>query len=64
MPDAYSKPCQISKIMRHIENPEIEQLIQAYSGTFSNIQAYSGTSRHIQALLGHIEPYSGIFRTV
>ena len=40
MPAAYSKPCQISKIMRHIDNPEIEQLIQAYSGTFSNIQAY------------------------
>ena len=45
MPESYSKPCQISKMIKHIENPGIVSLFrhfQAYSGTFSNIQPCSG----------------------
>ena len=55
IPAAYSKPCQISKIMRHIENPGIVRTV--YSGIFRDIQAYSWTYlRHIQALLRSMEP--------
>ena len=52
MTEAYTKPCQISKMVRHIENPGLvkaKQFIQAYSGTLSkcldilrDIKAYSG----------------------
>ena len=44
MLEAYSKPCQISKMMRHIENPGPHSLFrhfQTYSGTSSNIQSCS-----------------------
>ena len=42
MPEAYSKLCQISKMMRDIENPGIViRFIQALSGIFSDIQQYS-----------------------
>ena len=36
MPEAYSKLCQISKMMRDIENPGIVNTV--YSGTFRHIQ--------------------------
>ena len=47
MPEAYSKLCQISTMMRHIENPGIVRAV--YSGMFSLF-------RHIQALLRHTDP--------
>ena len=43
MAEAYSKPCQISKMMGDIENPDIEQFIQYF-------QAY----KHL-AILNHVQ---------
>ena len=51
--DAYSKPFQTSKMMRHIENPGTVRTV--YSGIFTDIQQYSAILR-----LRHIEAYSGI----
>ena len=70
MPVAYSKPYQISEMMRHIENPGIVRTV--YSGIFRHIQGLSAILSHVQALrdilrqvlLRHIEPYSDIFRTL
>ena len=46
---AYSKPCQISKMMSHIENlTQSEQFIQAYAWAFSNIQSCSDMLRNIK----------------
>ena len=66
MPEAYSKSCQISTMISHIEYPGIIRTV--FSGIFSNIQHYSAMFRHIeeyysilmyiQALLRHIQPYS------
>ena len=61
MPGTYSKPCQMSKMMRHIENHDIIRTvvlgifrhIQGHPAIFSPVQAYLG-------VLGHIEVYSGI----
>ena len=39
MPGGYRKPCQIFKMMRHIENPSIARTI--YPGMSRNIQQYS-----------------------
>ena len=61
MPVVCSKPCQISKMMRHLENPGIVRIICL--GIFRHVQAYF-TMKHIQALLRHIELYSDIFRTL
>ena len=36
MLEAYSKPCQIAKVMRHIENPGKVRTV--YSGIFRDIQ--------------------------
>ena len=47
MPEAYSKPCQISKIMRHIENRAIVRTV--YSGIFINIQTCPSILRDIRA---------------
>ena len=48
-PDAYSKPCQISKMMRHFENPGIVRTV--YSGIFRHVQVHSAILRtSIQAL--------------
>ena len=42
MPEAYSKPCQISKIVRHIENPGIVRTVYlAFSKIFKDSQGYS-----------------------
>ena len=41
MPEAYSKPCQTSKIIKNIDNPgkvRAEQIIQGFSGIFRDIQ--------------------------
>ena len=47
MPETYSKPCQISKIMRHIENPGIVRTV--YSDIFKHIQGHSAILSHGQA---------------
>ena len=49
MSEAYSKPRQLSKIIKHIENPgKSEYFIQVFSGIFRNIQQYSALFRHIE----------------
>ena len=65
MPEAYSKLCQISKMIRHIENPGIVRRV--YSGIFRHTEEHSVTLRlifsHVQAYRGelrHTETYSGI----
>ena len=68
MPETYSKSFQISKMMKHIENPAIVGTV--YSNIFRHIQGHSdiqghwGTLRHIEALLRHKVPYSVTFRTM
>ena len=49
--EAYSKPCQIYKMMRHIGNPCI-------------VKIYYGILRHIQESLRHIELYLDIQKSV
>ena len=42
MLEAYSKPCQIPKIMRYIENSDIVRIFysgKAHSALFSHVQA-------------------------
>ena len=46
MPAVYSKPCQISKMMRHIENPDMVRTV--YSGIFRYIQEHSAIFSHVQ----------------
>ena len=60
-----SKPCQISKMIRHIENSGIVRRV--YSGIFRHTEEHSVTLRlifsHVQAYRGelrHTETYSGI----
>ena len=56
MPEVCSKPCQTSKMTRHIENPGIVRPtdlgifrhIQGHPAIFTHIQAYSGTLNHIE----------------
>ena len=65
MPEAYSKPCKVSKMMKHTENPgivrtaysDIFRHIQAHSGTFSNIQPCSGILRDFKAYLDIFRHY-------
>ena len=45
MPEAYSKPCQISKVMRHIENPGMVRTV--YSVMFRHTEGYEDILRHI-----------------
>ena len=62
MPEEYSKPCQISKKMRHIESPGIVRTV--YSGIFRHSQGQSAICSHVQTYLGrlrYIEAYSGTF---
>ena len=47
MSKTYSKPFQISKMMRHIENPGIK-FIQTFLSVFSDIYQYSIMFRNIQ----------------
>ena len=46
MPEAYSKPRQIRKMMQHIESPGI--LRKIYSDIFRHIQQYLHMFRHIE----------------
>ena len=57
--DAYLKPCQIFKIMRHIENPGI--FVTVYSCIFRHIQGRSAMLNHVQACWGMLRGYLGIF---
>ena len=47
MPTTYSKPCQISKMMRHIEKPGLVRTV--YSNILRHIQRYSAIFSHVQA---------------
>ena len=47
IPAAYSKPCQISKMLRHTENPDVIRTV--YSGIFRHIQGHSAIFCHVQA---------------
>ena len=61
MPEACSKPCQTSKMMRHIEKTSMVRTV--YSGIFRHIQQHSAVSSHVQSHCGklrHNEAYSGI----
>ena len=57
MPEIYSKPFQISKMMRNTENPNIVRKV--YSGIFINIQRHSAILTYVQA---NIPPYSGMLK--
>ena len=69
MPETYSKLCQISKMIRHFENPDIVKTvysyifshIQGHSAIFSQVQGHLGTLMHIEAYSGVIEAYWTIF---
>ena len=69
MPETYSKSCQISKMMRHIERPgtvrtvfsSIFWHIPRHSAIFSHVQAYSGTLRYFEAYLSIIKAYWALF---
>ena len=52
MAEAYSKLCEISKMMRYIENIPHHSLFkhfQGYSGTFSTVEPSSGILRDIKS---------------
>ena len=69
MPGTYWKPCQISKMMRHIEKPGLVRTVysnifrhtQRYWAIFIHVQAFWGTLRHTEAY-SDIEAYWAIFR--
>ena len=58
MHEAYSKPCQTSKQMRHIENPW-HSLRTVYSDIFRHMQRHSAILSHAQA---NFQPCLGILR--
>ena len=68
MPTTFSKPCRISKMMRHIEIPcnsknSLFRHFLAHWGAFNNIQPfYWRTLGHIKAYWGIIEAYWAKFR--
>ena len=65
MAGAYLKPCQIYKMIRHIETPAIART--SYSGIFANNEPCSGMLRRIKAYWGIFKHYWGIserFRTL
>ena len=72
IPEAYSKPCQISNMMRYIENPDmvrkvcsgIFRHIQEHSAIFSHVQVHWGTLRNIEAYSGIVEVFWAIFITL
>ena len=74
MPEAYSEPYQISKIMTYIENLGIARTvnsgifrhIQGHLAIFSYIQTHWGILRYIQAFVGllyHIQTYTTLAYT-
>ena len=49
IPEAFSKDCQIYKMMRYIENPGIVKTVpHVYSGIFRDIQQKLATVRHTE----------------
>ena len=61
MTEEYSKPCQISKMMKHIENPDTVKAV--FSGILRDIQRHVALFSHVQACLGtlrYAQAYSGI----
>ena len=63
MAEAYSKLCEISKMMRYIENIPHHSLFkhfQGYSGTFSTVEPCSGILRDIKSFWGIFRHYQGI----
>ena len=46
MPEAYSKPCQTSQMVKQIENRGIVRTV--HSGIFSHIYGHSAIASHIQ----------------
>ena len=62
MLEAYSKPCHISKMMRHIKRPCLATTVylgifEGYTGTFSKIQSCFGILREIKAYRGKFRHY-------
>ena len=57
MPEAYSKPYQISKMMRHIENSGIVKTV--YSDIFRDSQEHSAIF-----LFRNIQEHSAMFRHI
>ena len=56
-----SKPCQIYKMMKHIENPDTVKAV--FSGILRDIQRHVALFSHVQACLGtlrYAQAYSGI----
>ena len=47
MSEAHSKPCQISKMMKHIKNPAIVRTV--FSDIFRNIWEHLAIFSHVQA---------------
>ena len=47
MPTTYSRPCQINKMMRHIEKPGLVKTV--YSNILRHMQRYSAIFGHVQA---------------
>ena len=63
MSEAYSKPCQMYKMIRHIENPGIVRII--YSGIFRRIHEHSEIFSQSQVYwrtIRDIQAYSGIIQ--
>ena len=70
MLEAYSKPCHISKMIRHIERPCLattvylgifEGYTQGHSAKSSHVLVYWGRLRHIEANSGIIEAHWALF---
>ena len=61
MTEEYSKPCQISKMMKHIENPDTVKAV--FSGVLRDIQRHVALVSRVQvcsATSWDVEAYSGI----
>ena len=67
MAEAYSKPCQISKMMGDIENPDIVRTVYSVFPSiqaFSNIKPCSDILRGIKSSSGIIKAYWAIIRHI
>ena len=59
MPEVYSKPFQISNVMRHSESPGRVRTV--YPGIFRHIKGHSAIFSHVQA---NIQTFSEILREI
>ena len=61
-PETYSKPCQISKMKRHIENSGIVRTVYSdiFGGYSEIFKQYSAMFKHTEGHSRHIEAYSGV----